>query len=208
MRVRLTVRALALLALFALSAVAASAQSLTCAIVFDGSKSLGPGFADAKQAAREFVGKMAAGDSCMVARFVSSDEIRVIQDFTGDRAALLAALDKLHTDEGQSAVVDAVYVAVAEVAKQKPPRALILITDGEDRASYYKPERLFEELRASGVRVYAVGLTGGLKGGARRKAEKLLKQIAEASGGRAFIVVSSAELTGIVAEIAEAARRE
>jgi Ca-activated chloride channel family protein len=187
----------------------ASAQGVTCALVFDGSKSLGEDFASVKRAGREVITRLRDGDTCMVSRFVTSDEIRVIQDFSGDHEMLLGSLDRLHTDLGQSAVVDAVYVTAKELSGRKGTGkpALIIVTDGEDRASYYGRRQLLDMLRATGVRVYAVGFTARLKKGAKSKAEKLLAEVAEASGGRAFFVASREELPGIAASIDEAMRR-
>lgn len=188
-----------------------SPAPVTYAVLFDGSKSLGAQFGDAKEAARLLLSNHKPGDVGMVARFVSSDEIRVLRDFTGDGPALASALDGLHTDKGASAVVDAVYVTAEEVSKRAKASgsrgAVVLLTDGEDRASYHTPGRLAEALRGWGVRVFAVGFTGGLSRDKRRKAERLLAAMAEASGGRAFFIETSAELPAVARSIDEAMRR-
>ena len=41
-------------------------------------------------------------------------------------------------------------------------KVLILLTDGEDRNSYYKYEALIKQLQDKGVQVFAVGLTSEL----------------------------------------------
>ena len=210
MRARSTLLAILALLVLAAAARAQNSQPVVCAVLVDGSKSVGANFAAVKESARAVIERLRSGDECMVARFVSSEQIKVEQEFTGDKGRLLAALDRLHTDEGQSAVVDAVFVTAQEVQKRaagSKRAALVVVTDGDERASYYRPEKLFELLRSAGVRVYPVGITVGLKTDKRRKAEKLLARIAQESGGRAFFIESPAELTGVASDIDEAARR-
>ncbi len=55
-------------------------------------------------------------------------------------------LDSLYVEGGQTAIIDAVYLTSEHVSEYKKGddsdrrrRALIVITDGEDRASFYSP---------------------------------------------------------------------
>ena len=84
------------------------------------------------------------GDETFLERFISSDKIETIQDFTASKDALMDGLDTLYIEGGQTAVIDGVYLAAEHVADYKKGgdddrrrRALIVVTDGEDRASYY-----------------------------------------------------------------------
>jgi hypothetical protein len=80
----------------------------------------------------------------MIIRFVSSDKISIEQDFTSKKEYLLDALDNFHIEGGQTAVRDAVYLAAEKVgayeksnrADDRLRRAIVLVTDGEDRASF------------------------------------------------------------------------
>lgn len=199
--------ALAASAALAQDAPYAPAQPAVYAVLLDASKSVGPQFSSVKEAGRTLITSNREGDRAMLVRFVTSDEIKVLQDFTGDRDALLSALDKLYTDKGQSAVIDAIYVtaqAVAEQAKRSGTRGhMVVVTDGDDRNSYYNRKQLVAELRRSSVRVFTVGLVNGLPKGARSRAEKLLDQLAAETGGRSFFLESPAELPGIIAAIRE-----
>lgn len=146
-------------------------------------------------------------DQVFLERFVNTEKIQRIQDFTSDKNALLKALDTLYVEHGQSAVIDAVYTAVNYVAehnKDVPGRrkAVLIITDGEDRNSYYKAEKLIDLLHERRVQVFVLGLTGELDNRSaavrinpRVKAEKLLKTIAEESGGRVFFPRDAKELS-------------
>jgi VWFA-related protein len=177
-------------------------------LVIDASKSIGSQFKDVIEAAKTIVNNNKPGDKAFVVRFVDSSHIETLQDFTSDKAALLDALGKLYTDLGQSAVTDAVYVSAQAVAKETKADqhrpALILITDGDDRASYYKQEQLFALLRENKVRVFVIGLVNQLNNrkvlltkSSREKAIKFLQRLAQESGGRTFFLESSAELSGI-----------
>jgi VWFA-related protein len=177
-------------------------------IVIDASKSLGSQFKEVIEAAKTIVNNNNPGDETFLVRFVDSGHVTIAHDFTSDKTALLGALDKLFTDLGQSAVVDAVYMSAERIAQQTKAGqrrpALILITDGEDRRSYYKQDQLFALLREHKVQVFVIGLVNQLNNrkaplskSSREKAVKFLQRLAQESGGRAFFLESSAELPGI-----------
>jgi Ca-activated chloride channel family protein len=84
-----------------------------------------------------------------------------LQDFTADKSLLLDGVDNLYIEGGQTAVIDGVYLAAQDVAEYKKGdpndrrrRALIVITDGEDRNSYFKEEQLFSQLREEDVQIF------------------------------------------------------
>lgn len=178
-------------------------------LVVDISKSMGSHFKEVIEAAKTVVNNNKPGDEVFVVSFIDSGHIKTLQDFTSDKTAVLDALDKLFTDLGQSAVVDAVYVSAQRLAQHKQgsnPRrpAMILITDGDDRASFYKQDQLFALLHGNKVQVFVIGLVNGLndkkallRKSSREKAIKFLQRLAQETGGRAFFLESPAELPGI-----------
>lgn len=166
-------------------------------------------------AAKTIVNSNKTGDETFLMGFISSDKIETLKDFSANKDDLLDAVDNLFTEGGQSAVVDAVYLAAEHVAQYKKGnmddrrrRALILVTDGEDRDSYYKPEQLFAQLREQDVQIYVIGFVnelekeGGLiKKSPRERAVSLLTRLATDTGGRAFFPNSIAELPEIANSI-------
>src|SRR5262249_28651084 len=95
-------------------------------------------------AAKTIVNSNKKGDETFLERFIDREKIENLQEFTGDKAALLDAVDNLYVEGGQTAVIDGVYLAAEHVAEYRKGtdddrrrRALIVVTDGEDRASYY-----------------------------------------------------------------------
>ena len=155
------------------------------------------------------------GDETFLVRFISSDKIETVQDFTSNQEYLIDGLDSFYVEGGQTAVIDAVYLTADHVAEYKKGddndrrrRALIVITDGEDRSSFYSPEKLFARLREADVQIYVIGFVneldkeGGLiRKSPRDKAVNLLNKIATETGGRAFFPQSISELPQIANEI-------
>ncbi|HSE31721.1 MAG TPA: VWA domain-containing protein [Pyrinomonadaceae bacterium] len=156
------------------------------------------------------------GDETFLVRFISSDKIETVQDFTANKDALIDGIDGLYVEGGQTSVVDAVYLSAEHVAEYKKGdevndrrrRALIVITDGEDRNSFYKQEQLFARLREEDVQIFVIGFIGELDNEAgfirkssREKAVNLINKLATETGGRAFFPQSITELPQIANEI-------
>lgn len=189
-------------------------------LVVDTSKSMGLHFKEVIEAAKTVVNNNRPGDEVFVVRFIDSGHIETLQDFTSDKTAVLDALGKLFTELGQSAVVDAVYVSAQRLAQHKPSGnlrrpAMILITDGDDRASYYKQEQLYALLRGNRVQVFVIGLVNELndrkpllRKSSREKAIRFLQRLAQETGGRAFFLESPAELPGIADAIVSELRSQ
>ncbi|MGI9106083.1 MAG: VWA domain-containing protein [Pyrinomonadaceae bacterium] len=163
------------------------------------------------------------GDETFLLRFVDSDEIKILQDFTANKDDLFDALDDMHTEAGQTAVIDAVYLGAEHVGQYKKGdalndkrrRALILVTDGEDRTSFYDQKDLFDLLRENDVQIYVIGFVNELdsNGGIIRKSSKdravnLINKFATETGGRAFFPASLAELPNIAQEITKDLRTQ
>jgi Ca-activated chloride channel family protein len=155
------------------------------------------------------------GDETFLVRFISSDKIEQVQDFTSNKEDLIDSLDTFYVEGGQTAIVDAVYVSAEHVAEYKKGgnddrrrRALIVVTDGEDRGSQYNQEDLFQRLREEDVQIFVIGFVneldkdGGLiRKSPRDKAVNLINRLAKETGGRAFFPESLAELPQIADEI-------
>src|SRR5262245_52004270 len=81
-------------------------------------------------------------DEAFLVRFISSDKIQVVQETTSEQELLINGLEGLYVEGGATAVIDAVYLASEKLAKQSTSnttirrRALVLVTDGEDRESF------------------------------------------------------------------------
>jgi Ca-activated chloride channel family protein len=172
-------------------------RPIDIAIAIDSSGSFRDLIPYAIEAAKTIINDRRPTDEIFVEKFISSDKISTLQEFTTDRSALLLSLIRLRPEGGQSAVLDAIYVAADHLWKHKPDedrrKALIIITDGEERNSFYKAEDVINSLHEKSVQVFALAITTKLDGDSgfirqspKERAEKLLKKVADESGGRVF----------------------
>src|SRR5918912_166702 len=63
------------------------------------------------EAAKDIVNSNKSGDETFLVRFIDSDKIETLQDFTPNKQALMDALDSMFIEGGQTAIVDAVYLS-------------------------------------------------------------------------------------------------
>ena len=162
-------------------------------------------------------------DETSVIRFVSSDKIEILQDFTADKSLLDDALEDFHVDGGKTAIIDAVYLAAERVTEyeksrssdDRKRRALILVSDGEDRDSFYSEKQLFDALKESDVQIFVVGFVNDLdkEGGfisksPQSKAKAFLDRLATETGGKAYYPNDIGELNGIASNIASELRTQ
>lgn len=87
------------------------ARPVSYGLVVDNSGSLRSQIAGVASAAKFLVTQNAPGDETFVLRFVSSDNIQILQRLTGDKAALNGAIDTMRVQGGQTALLDALYLA-------------------------------------------------------------------------------------------------
>jgi len=193
------------------------------ALVVDNSGSLRQQLDKVIEAGKVFVSTNRPDDETMIIRFVGRDKISIEQPFTANKTDLSDALENLYIEGGQTAVIDAVYLAVENVdeyekshrLEDRKRRAIILVTDGEDRNSYYNEKQLMELLRESEVQIYVIGFVddlskeGGFIGKSPQgKAKSFLERIASESGGKAYFPSSPAELPGLAREISAELRTQ
>jgi len=186
---------------------------VTYGLVVDNSGSLRTQFGAVLITARSFVEENRPGDETFVVRFVHRDAVAILQGVTADRAALIEALGRMRVEGGQTALVDALHVSAEHLLKERPAdagrrRALVLLSDGEDRASLRKLEDLLRLLRGTGVRLFCVGFVADLDRGEgfirkskRDKATDLLKRLAAETGGLALFPETVPELRAAFGEL-------
>ncbi|MBE7516291.1 MAG: VWA domain-containing protein [Chloracidobacterium sp.] len=193
------------------------------ALVLDNSGSLRSQLEKVIEAGKVLVATNTPEDETAIIRFVGRDKISIEQDFTANKDDLNAELDNLYIEGGQTAIIDAVYLAVENVdqyekstsAADRKRRAIVLVTDGEDRDSYFTEKQLFDQLRESETQIYVIGFVddlskeGGFIGKSpQAKAKAFLQRMAEETGGKAYFPSSTAELNGIAKDIASELRTQ
>lgn len=189
-------------------------RPVDCVIAIDSSGSLRRLLPTTLEAAKVIIMNRRPEDEILVMRFISSDKIEKLVDFTGDERALLFALSQVRIEGGQSAIIDALYIAASDAftnAKKTGKdrrKVVVIITDGEDRNSHFKQDALLKMLRQSDVQIFAIGLvadldreSGLMMKSPREKAEKLLQTVTAETGGRAFLPRNKTEMMDAIAQI-------
>lgn len=191
-------------------------------IVLDNSGSLRRQLDKVIEAGKILVATNKPDDETLIIRFVSRDKISIEQDFTSKKEYLNDALDNLYIDGGQTAIRDAVYLAADKTSNyekvkgdDKKRRALILVTDGEDRDSYYSEPQLFEMLKESDVQIYVIGFisdldkeSGFIRKSDQSRAKTFLEKLASETGGKSYFPTGVEQLPSIARDIASEMRTQ
>ena len=80
-------------------------------------------------------------------------------------------------------------------------RALILVTVGEDRNSYYKKDQLLRYLVSTDTQVFTLALTKELPANKLDSTFKFLSQLTTETGGRTYFADTPADLERVAGEI-------
>ena len=134
---------------------------------------------------------------------------QMAQDFTDDYSRLYWAVHRLHNGGG-TALYDAVYRACKEkLLKDKNERpvrkAIILVSDGEDNQSEVTKAQAIEMAQRAEVIIYAISTDDS---GLVMRGDKVLQQLAEATGGRAFFPFKMKDITHSFAAIEDELRSQ
>jgi VWFA-related protein len=160
---------------------------LHLAVIIDHSDSMQKGFAGEQQAARQFLERFLRPniDSVLLVEFSSQVDISEVASDT----AKLSSVESLEAS-GQTALYDAIVAAghtlEAQTKSAEPSRRVILLlSDGEDNYSRSDLAEAIEAAQRSDTVVYAItahNLHYEYQG------DTVLRQLADATGGRAFIL--------------------
>ena len=177
---------------------------LSVGILIDTSGSMGLKMDTSHRAVSEFLKTMNAQDEAFLIQF--SDKAEVLQEFTSDMSQIENKLSSMHSG-GLTALLDSIELGVREMKKAKNPRkALVMVSDGGDNASRYKPNDIRDIVREADTQIFAFGvfdpvilpgLSSELVTG-----PKLLGEIADQTGGRAYGAAQFNQLPGIAEKIA------
>jgi Ca-activated chloride channel homolog len=181
-----------------LAAFAAGDFPLSVAIGVDSSFSMaGPRLELARSAARVFLGELRPADEAMVISIGS--EVQTLALLSTDRRAQLDAVARIDSF-GTTALHDAIIKAIDAVQPAKGRRALVLLSDGDDKYSTAPADVALERARRSDVMVYPVALGG--------RRPPLFAELATLTGGRSFHARDAKGLTDTLRAIARDLRHQ
>jgi Ca-activated chloride channel family protein len=183
-------------------------QPIALAILLDTSASMNERLGTAQEAAIGFARRMRREDVIEVIDFDS--QARILQTFTNDVAALERAIRSTDVN-GSTSLYNAIYVSLKELKRAKASsaeeirrQAIVVLSDGDDTSSLVPYEEVLDLAKRSETAIYAIGLRpSGSYRTEFKEAEFVLKQLSQETGGRAYFVLTAAELPKIYEQISE-----
>jgi Ca-activated chloride channel family protein len=190
-------KALLIVALFLAGTFAVAGQtkpeesSLTYGLVIDCSGSVRQDLKYIVASASSVVDSNTASDQAFVTRFVSHEQVQTVQELTSDKTKLVKSIGDLYAEGGQTALVDGVYFAAQYLDNHthNARRALVLISDGQERQSYYTLDTLLKYLRDKQIPVYILAF-----GYHSRRALVFINKLAQDSGGKVVFAETGKDL--------------
>jgi Ca-activated chloride channel family protein len=136
-------------------------------------------------------------------------ESRLTQDFT-DQVPLLSAGVQRLSNGGGTALYDAIYKAckeklLREHSEHPIRKAIVILSDGEDNQSEYTRAQAIEMAQRAEVLIYAISTDDS---GLILRGDKVLEDLASATGGRAFFPYKMKDITHSFAAIEDELRSQ
>ena len=120
--------------------------------------------------------------------------------FTSNSTVLRAALERSVGGRGRTALYDAISIGVDYLSGgSRERKALIVLSDGGDNASRVTRDEAVRKAQASNAVIYTIA---AVDTGSRDANPKLLRELAQASGGQWFRPERPREIADVLAQIA------
>ncbi len=138
-----------------------------------------------------------------------STESQIAQDYTDNPNLLAAGVQKLHNGGG-TALYSAIYQACKQkLAKQEDDhpvrRAIVVVSDGEDNQSDVSEAQAVEMAQRAEVIIYAISTDDS---GLVLRGDRVLQELADATGGRAFFPFKMKDIKNSFAAIQDELRSQ
>jgi VWFA-related protein len=179
-------------------------------LLFDASSSMRPRMRKAAEAAAAFFKTANAEDEFFLIEF--RDRAKLSMPFTPDSNDLYQRI--LHTKPfGRTSLLDAIYLALAQMKSARNSRkAIVIVSDGGDNSSRHNAREIRNALLESDVQVYGIGIFDPNEFARPTPEEKdgpeLLNELAEESGGRHYPVDNLNDLPVISAKLGNDLRNQ
>jgi Ca-activated chloride channel family protein len=176
---------------------------LSIGLLFDASGSMDDKLRTSRKAAMQFLDTMNPQDEAFLIRFGDHPELE--QEFTHRMDQIQTKLAAIQPG-GLTALLDAAEMALHQMKKATNSRkAILIVSDGGDNNSKYSPSQIQSLVREADVQVYAMGVFEPTIFPSLSKEEvsgpKLLSELAEQTGGRAFTASDPNDLPSVAARI-------
>lgn len=137
-------------------------------------------------------------------------EPQMLVDYTDDLEKLAKAIRGMRAG-GATGLFDAIYFSAREKMLFFPPpepylrRVMIVVGDGEDNQSEHTREEALAMAQRGEVTIFTISTN---RSGTRQRGDKVLKRLAEETGGRAFFPFAASDLAGDFREISRELRSQ
>jgi Ca-activated chloride channel family protein len=181
---------------------------LRLGVLIDSSNSIRDRFRFQQEAAVEFINSVVRPqDRVVVVSFDTGPEL--VADLTNDTMKLAKAIRDLRPGGG-TAFYDAIYFACKEKLMLEQPRhkfrrALIILSDGDDNQSRYTRDQALEMAQKADVVIY--GISTNISG-IQSDGDKVLKYMAQETGGLTFFPFKVQDLSQSFENIANELRHQ
>lgn len=165
---------------------------VTVLLLLDSSSSVRSHLREVQKAANRFIDKLQRGDQARIGLFHS--EVIFGPEFTDDMKQHMAIIKQMRPQRS-TLLYDAILASLAELSVIRDRKSLLIFTDGDDGGSKASMEEALEASRRSQATIYTVGLLGWNDEEGMNTNERLLTQVAEYTGGRAFFPTDEDEMS-------------
>ena len=174
---------------------------ITVVVMLDTSGSMTLAIDEVKAGAEAFLLRLYPDDKAMVGAF--NDKIQFTNSqFTGDRDSLAASLKEL--DFGYpTRLYDAIDASMEQLKGIEGRKVVLVFTDGEDTASRLGSGSVVDRARTENVMIYGIGLRTRMPGQPASRPDRMLKRLADETGGGYFELKSNSELSSTFTRVAQ-----
>jgi Ca-activated chloride channel homolog len=189
---------------------------VTLGLLLDASGSMYAKRQKVNVAAVDFMQLSNPHDEVFLIDFADEAYLELDKDFTSDVEELKEALENVQF-RSSTVLYDAVYLALNHIKKGKyDKKVVLLVTDGKDNpgpGQHFSFKKAFDFAVESGAQIYTIGLLDEppkshfFKKGLPKEAE-ILKEFAEATGGKVYFPQSVNDIGNVTKEIAHDIRSQ
>jgi Ca-activated chloride channel homolog len=161
-------------------------------LLVDSSQSMARSVGFLREAAGRLAFHLRPQDKVLVVPF--SKTLGAVTGPTADRATIVEAIAHVEP-QGGTAILDSLPAAGRLVSAMEGRHVIILVTDGYDEHSVTTFADAIAGVQSSGSTVYVIGIAG--TAGISIKGQRMLKDIAAATGGKAFFPARDEQLPAV-----------
>ena len=182
---------------------------LQIGLVLDTSDSVKRVLPEEKRAAVGFLNRVMRPQTDVAYVMAFAGDMKMWQEATANREELVSAVDRLKEPGWGTRIFDALYSACSQKAEagegRNVHRALIVLTDGNDTDSLHTLQDVVAAAQRSEIQVYPLTIHS------RKlvtRGDRILRYLADSTGGRLYVANSAKELDASFAQIEQDLRTQ